>query len=85
MRCYCLQGKNSVYSTFFPLIISLNFAMAAPQCFSSRPRLKFKEEMFLCSALLSPGLPVETRQHDNKEGCDVEEEEAGEEGAEPGK
>ena len=41
--------------------------------------------MFLRSALLSLGLPVETRQHDNKEGCYVEEEEAGEEGAEPGK
>ena len=40
--------------------------------------------MFLRSALLSLGLPVETRQHDDKEGCDVEKEEAGEESAEPG-
>ena len=39
--------------------------------------------MFLRSAF-SLVLPVETRQHDKKEGCDVEEEEAGEEGAEPG-
>ena len=82
MRCFH-QGKYFVYSTFFPLITSLNFAMAAPQCFSSRPRLKFLGEMFLRSAS-SLVLPVETRQHDNKEGCDVEEEEAGEESAEPG-
>jgi len=39
-----------------------------------------------CPAVLfKQATSVETRQHDNKEGCDVEEEEAGEEGAEPGK
>ena len=34
-----LNRRRAYYSTFFPFIVSLNFAIAAPQCFSRRPRL----------------------------------------------
>ena len=37
--CSTKRRKKSFYSTFFPFIVSLSLAMAAPQCFSRRPRL----------------------------------------------
>lgn len=32
-------NRKSFYSTFFPFMVSFSLAMAAPQCFSRRPRL----------------------------------------------
>ena len=36
---YSNKEEKSFYSTFFPFIVSLSLAIAAPQCFSRRPRL----------------------------------------------
>ena len=79
-----LQLRRAFYSTFFPFIISLSFEMAAPQCFSRRPRLS--ENHILCPFCDSPQvlIPVEAGKHDDEEGRHVEEEEAREEGAQPG-
>ena len=75
--------NQTSYSIFLPFMVSLSFATAAPQCFSRSPRLKYNNLISFITPIVS--LPVETGEHDNKKGCNIEKEESGEEGAQPGK
>ena len=79
-----LQLRRAFYSTFFPFIISLSFDMAAPQCFSRRPRLSETICCLFPVIFFQVLIPVEAGKHDDEEGRHVEEEEAREEGAQPG-
>ena len=82
MRVLVNKQEKSFYSTFFPFIVSLSFAMAAPQCFSRRPRLRSGKNIIF--PIFFTRIPVEAREHDDEEGRHVEEEKAREEGAQPG-